>query len=246
MTPRGEKQNRVIIVACFLLLQCSCFPSFSQEINEVLKAHFVAIKQDNLQSIRSLLMEVKEVHSDGDFQEYSIIKKRPHRIRIEGRWEDSIYVKAFDGIRAWTIAPWTGTSIPQLMTEVEKAEIVSVDRIDSPLFIAWKAGDSIELIGDIPLGGEVFYAIQISKPGRPVMKYLLHKTQYLIHKSLRYDIQNASKLVEEVFYKRYSHEGAIVVPMEYEVRRKGISIDLVVKEMVVGYGAPSSLFKKPE
>lgn len=242
--------RRVARYKVFLFsLWVACLPSadcWSQELQSMLTAHFNAVGQPNLSQIRSLLMEIKEIHDDGGIKEYSIVKKRPNRLRIEGVWETQPYVKAYDGQRAWTIAPWTGTSIPQLMTEKERDDIVNIDGIDSPLYDTGAQGYTLSQIEDRLVGGRSYYCIRVEAPGESTRDFLLNKENYLIYKLIRYHRENPSAVAEEVFYKDYRDNGGLVLPMGFEIRRGQQSVELVVKEIILGYGAPSSLFRKPD
>ena len=186
------KISRFICAITLTVIQVQT--SNAQDLQKIANLHLKATTQEKRSEIRSIFMEVREIYDDGHVTEYSIIKKKPNKIRIEGVWEGKNYIKAFDGIRGWTIAPWTGVSIPQLMTEGEIEEIRNIERIDSPIFESLNEGHQMSLIEDKMINGERFYCVRVVASHRPVVDYLINKNDYLLYKSLRYNINNIQEL----------------------------------------------------
>lgn len=237
----------IFIFFCFFLGSKSLF---SQDINTILNNHYVAIGQDTRTKIRSLLLEVKEENQNNEEKKYSIIKKKPNKIRIEGVWQGQNYISAFDGIRAWTIAPWTGVSIPQLMTFIETDDIKSKDGIDSPLYVSQQKGDEIVYSGKVLIDDVSFHLLKINSIENPSMEYYLYTDSYLIFKSLRYDREENPKVIEEVIYQDYELQeipgvGEFQQSMRLEVMDENEKVDLIIEEIIIGFGAPNSFFTKP-
>ena len=237
----------VAMLCCTLIFNSFLF---AQDLNTVLNKHFEAVGQTQKSQIQSIFLEIKEVNADNEEKMYSVIKKKTNKIRIEGVWEGENYISAYDGVRAWTIAPWTGVSIPQLMTMKEIDDIKSVDGIDSPLLKFQQNGDDMVYSKVTMEDSATYHLLRVSSFEYPVMEYYLDET-YLIYKSLRYDRSNATKVVEEKLYKNYkahniSGKGDIQMAMVLEVINNEVKTEQVIEEVILGFGAPNSFFTKPD
>jgi len=230
-------------ITCLFLSNC---PVNGQSLEEILTQHRDAIGREGLSDIRSLLFEVKEQTDHGEEKKYSIIKKRPEKIRIEGMWEGQNYISAYDGIRAWTIAPWTGVSIPQLMTEMEKEELMLDAHIDSPLLFEEGYDKKLDLIGEVSLVNDEFHVVRMTLPSEKWVDFFINKKTKLIHKYVRYYSNNVERIEKEVFFKDYTLQGGVNMPMAYEHRYDTMLVDVWVEEVVFGFGVPNSFFSKPE
>lgn len=229
---------------CFLTI-VFLFPTRAQILEEVLEKHRLAVGA-NAQNVRSLLLDVKELSNHGTERKYTIVKKRPEKIRIDGMWEGKSYTSACDGNRAWTIAPWTGTSMPQLMTEREKEELMLNAHIDSPLLFQEGYDKSLQVVTDNQVLEAGFITIRMIQPSGKWVDFYLSEETYLINKYVEYENNDVTNIEKEVFFKQYKTQAGITMPMAYEHRMKNSMLDVWVTDIMIGFGAQSNFFKKPE
>jgi len=231
----------------YLLMFLLMSPTFSQgqNLEAVLERHFEAIGQENLMAMRSILMEVREMEGFSSGKKYTITKKYPNKIRIEGKWQDQTYVKAFDGTRAWTIAPWTGVHTSQLMTDRERNIFLIDVGIGSPLY-DYGLGNTFELLGSERADDANHYVIRASMTSGFYVDYLVDKKDYLIHLARVYEEEDVDKVAYEVIYKNYKNLGGVSIPFGFEKRMERRVTSIVIDDIVFGQGAPNSIFNKPE
>jgi len=228
----------VVLIGCPVLTK-------GQNLEKILEAHFVAQGQDNLMALRSIFMKVREMTGFTEGKKYQITKKAPNKIRVEGEWQGQKYVNAYDGKNAWTIAPWTGVHIPQLMTERERNLFLINAGIGSPLY-DHGLGNVLELMGSERADDANHYVIRSTMPSGFYVDYLVDKKEHLIHLVRIYQDEEPGKIEKEVIFKNYKNLGGASVPFGFE-NRKGRSIsDVVVDDIIFGQGAPNSFFNKPE
>lgn len=238
------KQFRIIL--CLPVIFMSFVNNgLSQNLEKILQAHFEAVGQEQILSMRSIHLEVREVDGFGGGKKYSIVKKYPNKIRVEGRWQDQTYVNAYDGKQAWTIAPWTGVHIPQLMTDRERDLLLMNVGIGSPLYNYTGLNNELKLIGTESIQGDGHYVIRSTMPSGFFVDYLIDKKDNLIHLARIYREDNPEKVEKEVIFKNYKNLGAFSMPFGYENRIGRSGSDVIIDDIVFGQGAPSSLFTKP-
>lgn len=216
----------------------------AQNLDKILEAHFAALGQENLMSMRSIFMEVREVDGFSGGKKYQIKKKAPNKIRVEGEWQEQVYVNAFDGNTAWTIAPWTGVHAAQLMTNRERDLLLMNAGIGSPLY-DYGLGNSLELIGSERSDDASHYVIRSTMPSGFYVDYLINKKDYLLHLARIYQEDQPEKMEKEVIFKNYKNLGGVSVPFGFENRNGRSVSDIIVDDIIFGQGAPNSIFEKP-
>lgn len=160
-------------------------------------------------------------------------------------------MSAYDGKRAWTIAPWTGVAIPQLMTFDEIDDIKSKEGVNSAIYNCQQNQDQIIYAGQAKADSSTFHLLKISSVENPYTEFYLHTDSYLIYKSIRYRRDDITQIVEEVKYSNYSKQSIgdqedVTIPMTLEITRTDSKVELIITEVILGFGAPNSFFTKPE
>jgi len=240
-------------LVCGVILFCSIkiTTCSAQSLDEILNKHYEAIGQKVRSQLNSMFLEVIEVNEQNDEKKYSVILKKPNKIRIEGVWQGQNYISAYDGNRAWTIAPWTGVAIPQLMTFSEIDDIKSKDGVNATIYNSQQNNDEIIYAGLTKTDSATFYLLKISSVENPYTEYYLNVDNYLVYKSLRYSRDDTTQIVEEIKYSNYSKQSFgdqedITIPMTLEIIRNDSKVELIITEVILGFGTPNSFFTKPD
>ncbi|UXX80083.1 hypothetical protein N7E81_03050 [Reichenbachiella carrageenanivorans] len=218
----------------------------AQDLDKILTRHFEAVGQEQILSMRTISMDMREMNGFSKTKEYTVTKKAPSKIIIEGVWKEQRYVSAYDGVRAWTIAPWTGVQVAQLMTEREKALLLLDVGLGSPLYNYAGLDQELTLIGSEYAQDKSHYVIRVTRPSGFYVDYLLNKKTYMVHLVRIYKEDNVEEVEKEVIFKNYKKLGAFSMPFEFENRIDRSATHVIVDDIVFGQGAPSSLFKMPE
>ena len=237
------------LLAAFIVISLQSLPfvGYGQTLDEVLDKHDAAIGQEALVGMRSLLLQVREVNGFGGGKKYEVIKKHPNRIRIEGKWEGKTYIDAFDGTRAWTISPWTGVHSAQLMTTREREHLFLNLPMGSPLSRTTKTDRAFSLIGLKNIAGDKHHVVRCTFASGYFADFFIDAKTYLIFKRTTYFNDDVTQIESELYFKKYKKLGAFTLPFGYENRSsRNDSYDIIIDDIVIGYGAPQSLFNKPE
>lgn len=238
--------KRHLIISILALLFVFQNPVYAQNLDKILQSHFEAVGQEQIMSMRSIHLQVREVDGFGGGKKYQITKKYPNKIRVEGIWQDQQYISAYDGKQAWTIAPWTGVHIAQLMTDRERDLLLMNVGIGSPLYAYTGIDNKLDLIGTESILGDSHYVIRSISPSGFKVDYLIDKKDNLVHLARVYSEDNPDNVEKEVIFKNYKNLGAFSMPFGFENRIGGRpTSDIIVDDIVFGQGAPSSLFTKP-
>jgi len=235
-------------IAITLVLSFGIYPNvlLSQNIDTILDKHLKSWGQDHVSSIRSMQFVVTEIKGLSDQRKYEVTRKRPNKIRMDGKWQEHQFIYSFDGVAYWCITPWVGTTEPQEMSPTEISKLANSPNIDSPLFIA--QNDSLEMvyIGEQTSDEEQYWVIRVNNAEDRITDYFINPATFQIFKTIEKDKGNERYVYQEVFFKNYKLLSGINMPMEYELRVKGKTTNIIVNEIVLGLGIPNSFFKKPQ
>jgi hypothetical protein len=239
---RMDYLKRILL---FALLGVVSISVKGQNLEEIISAHLEAVGQGSILSMRSLYMEVREIDGFGGGKRYTITKKAPNKIRIEGKWQEHVYINAFDGKRAWTIAPWTGVYKAQLMTEKEMQSLLLQSAFGSPLDLPKEGDNSLKLIGLETIQGDTYHVVRYSFLSGYFVDYLLNKETNLIYLIRTYTEKDAQIVASEVIFKNYKDLGGFKIPFGYEKRNGRSGSDIIIDDIILGYGVANSFFNMP-
>ncbi|MEQ6121388.1 hypothetical protein [Reichenbachiella sp. MALMAid0571] len=231
-------------IAITLVIWVGIHPNvlMSQNINTILEKHFKSWGQEQVSSIRSMQLVVTEIKGLSDQRKYEVTRKRPNKVRMDGKWQEHQFIYSFDGAEYWCI---TNTG-QQEMTPSEISKLVNSPNIDSPLYIAQK--DSLEMvyIGEQTSDEELYLVIQVNTMESRLTYYYINPVSFQVFKTIEKDKGNERYVYQEAFFKNYKPLSGINIPMEYEIRSKGKTTNVIINEIVLGLGIPNSFFKKPQ
>jgi len=235
-------------IAITLVLSIGISPNvlLCQNIDTILEKHFKSWGQEQVSLIRSMQFVVTEIKGLSDQRKYEVTRKRPDKIRMDGKWQEHQYIYSFDGAVYWCITPWAGSTESQDMSPTEVSKLQNSPNIDSPLLIAQK--DSLEMvyIGEQTSDEEPYLVIRVTNAEDRIIDYYINPTSFQIFKTIEKDKGNERYVYQEVFFKNYKLINGINMPMEYELRVKGKITNVIINEIVLGLGIPNSFFKKPQ
>ena len=92
------RMNKSHIVISFLLIVALPSLSFSQNVDDILKSHYESWGQELISSIRTYELELSEAKGLLNRKQYKITRKRPNKVRFDGKWKDQPYIQSFDGL----------------------------------------------------------------------------------------------------------------------------------------------------
>jgi hypothetical protein len=155
-----------------------CGPARAQTVDEIIARSFEARGGlDKVKAIRSLRMTGRATVAPGTEAPVTIEIKRPSSLRLEFAFEDAHAVQAYDGRRAWGIAP--GETQPRsLPAEAAKTMAQQTD-LEGPLADYAAKGHQVELVGREKVDGGDAWKLRVTRKDGDVEYHYIDVKSYL-------------------------------------------------------------------
>lgn len=158
----------------------------SARVDAVLAAHRQALGGDErLATIHSLRLTGRQAESSR-YSDFTLLRQRPNRYRLERRRDGQLTVHAFDGASAWWIDPSSSTvpgsvssPMPSPMPEAETTNLMAEVALHGPLAEGPGAHQSIELIGTRESETGPAWELRLTRHDGAVETWLLDRDTYL-------------------------------------------------------------------
>lgn len=170
----------------------------AQSLDEVLAGYYEAVGGlDNWKALESMSATGTMVMMGGLEAPFTIMTKRPAKVRIEFSLQGMSAIQAYDGETAWMIMPFMGSSDPQVMPAEMANQVTEEADIDGPL-IGWKEdGHQLELVGKEDLDGTEAFKIKVTRKSGEVLHIYLNAEDYLpVRFAANRNMQGQEVLVE--------------------------------------------------
>ncbi|MFY0600933.1 MAG: hypothetical protein JXR03_14760 [Cyclobacteriaceae bacterium] len=226
------------LVMVFLLM--SVF-SFSQELPVILKKHFEAHGQELWDQVGTVVVDGQWVTKEFDKYPMRLTFKSPNKIRIEGTWQGKRYAEVTNGRVAWTVAPWTGTSKPQLMTPLEHLTIENVFHLGSSLR---EYEHKLNLEGLQLFEGEILIKL-VYEDDYTSRTYYLGREDYVLYwEVIKSKVGNKLEVTKQ--YEKYHDYHGLLTPTALRVSTSKGERELVFDDVALGVGASNKIFEMPK
>ena len=155
-----------------------CGPAPAQTVDEIIARSFEARGGlDKVKAIRSLRMTGRATVAPGTEAPVTIEIKRPSSLRLEFAFADAHAVQAYDGRRAWGIAP--GETQPRsLPAEAAKTMAQQTD-LEGPLADYAAKGHQVELLGREKVDGGDAWKLRVTRKDGDVEYHYIDVKSYL-------------------------------------------------------------------
>ena len=111
---------------------------------------------------------------------FTMVQKRPNKLRLEFTLQGMTGVQAYDGETAWMRMPFmTGKDEPERMPDGMAAELKEDADIDGPLIGYEQEGHQLELVGLEETEGTQAYKIKVTRQSGSVIHYFLDAEYYI-------------------------------------------------------------------
>lgn len=153
-------------------------PLAAQTVDEVIARSIEA--RGGLASIKAVQsVRMTATISMGPMEMPMVIElKRPARFRVEMTFQGSQAVQAFDGQRAWAIAPMGGGRPEALPAEAARQMAQQAD-VEGALIDYKAKGHQAELVGKEQVDGKDAYRVKLTLKGGDVESYLIDASSWL-------------------------------------------------------------------
>ena len=156
--------------------------STAQDLDQVLKDHFKAIGQKNLEKITSQKI-VGTVTSMGMGMGFTMYQKRPDKYKMIIDVQGAQIIQAVDGETAWSVNPMMGSSAAVELSGVEAETMKEQADMDGQLWNYKEKGNQLALEeGTEEVNGKACYVLKLTKENGNHDFYYMDKESYMIHK----------------------------------------------------------------
>ena len=175
--------------------------------------------------------------------------KRPHKSRLELRFDEQVSVQVYDGTQGWKVRPFLNRNEVEPFTPAEAKSAAAWAELDGPLIDYAAKGTQVELLGTDTVEGKSAYKLKLTMKDGAQRRLWVDATSFL---ELKIDgeprkIDGRMRNVS-VYYRDYRTEKGLVVPRVFETRVEGVkqSHKISVESVAVNPPVDDGVFAKPQ
>ncbi len=207
------KVYRLLVLFAFI----ATFQSgMSQTVNDILVRHEATTGFNNRLKIKTLT-SIGQITQMGNTLPISIIQKRPNKYRFDVHLSEGRITQAFDGISGWAFNPYSSQDTLPLEGP-ELAQIRESADFDGILHSYRQKGFSIQLMGQVKIGAQDTWKLQIKKPNGEKMNFFIDAKSYLVVKSDVGLLIDRMPYVAESVFGDFRRVGGMVLPFYIQTR----------------------------
>jgi outer membrane lipoprotein-sorting protein len=217
----------------------------AQGLDEILERYFSALGQDKLNQVNTMITHGTSVNY-GLENKFILTQKRPDKIRLEVEIQGMKYIQVYDGKSGWSINPFSGSSEPQDMSDIELKEIMERADMDGYLYNWKKKGHGVELIGKEDMEGTEVYKLKMTKKDGDVTFYFIDTDTFILLKMTNRIKVGESEIESDSYLSNYKYYEGVLLPFSIEIRQNGQLVgQLTMDEITVNTPVDDALFIKP-
>jgi outer membrane lipoprotein-sorting protein len=155
---------------------------------------------------------------------YVLTMKRPHKSRLELRFQDQTAVQVFDGAQGWKWRPFLNRNEVEEFTAAEAKSAAATAQLDGPLVDYAKKGTTVELNGMEAVEGNQAYKLKLTMRDGGT-KYIWVDAKTFLDVKIEGEPRRLdSKWHSVAIYSRdFRREGSVIVPHLLETAVDGFA-----------------------
>ena len=175
--------------------------------------------------------------------------KRPHKSRLELRFDEQTSVQVFDGTQGWKVRPFLNRNEVEAFTPAEAKSAAEWAELDGALIDYAAKGTKLELLGTDSVEGKDAYKLKLTlKDG--VQRQLWVDAKSFLELKIDGEPRKMDGRMRNVavYYRDYKTERGLAVPRVLETRVDGVkqSHKISVESVAVNPPVDDALFAKPQ
>ncbi|WP_254700253.1 outer membrane lipoprotein-sorting protein [Trinickia violacea] len=180
---------------------------------------------------------------------FTMTLKRPHKSRIEVRFNDQTALQVYDGSQGWKVRPFLGRNEVEPYTSAEAKAAASWAELDGPLVDYAAKGTKIDVLGMEMIEGHRAYVLKVTMKDTTSRRVWIDASSFLEVK-IDGDPRKLDGKMHNVaiFYRDYRKESGLVMPHTLEtvvVGGRGTH-KLTIDKVTLNSQADDALFAKPQ
>ncbi len=218
----------------------------AQELSAILENHFKVIGQEKLLQVETITTEGTLLQAGITFQVKSFMK-RPNKIRIQGSYQNTAFIQAYNGSVAWGVNPFAGITKAQKLSDEETVKLSEQANFDGLLFTYQEQGYKAELLDPQNIGDILVDVIKLSKPdGTEITYYLDSETSVILRSHTKMVIGGIEREYDTTF-RDYKFVDGILFPFTVDVSVKGQEVmNYRFTKIELNKSIPDFIFNMPK
>ena len=217
---------RAVMVASSLMLAALSgvpgLPAQELSVDDVLSRYYEAAGgAEKLKSVMTRRMTGRMQVAPGMEATFTMLGKRPAKMRMEFTIQGMTAVQAFDGERGWMISPFMGQTEPEPMP----ADVVQTIRedadFDGPLIDFAVKGHAVELLAKEDVRGTETYRLKLTLKDGQVTYYYLNSESFLPIKTQARRTVQGMDINADTFMSDYKSVDGMMLPFSIQVTGQG-------------------------
>jgi hypothetical protein len=180
---------------------------------------------------------------------FTLTLKRPHKSRLELRFDDQTAVQVFDGSQGWKVRPFLNRNEVEPFTPAEAKQAAEWAELDGMLLDHAKKGTKVQALGTEAVEGRTAYKLKLTlKDGTQRHLWVDAKTFLEVKidgqpRKMDGRLRNVS-----VFYRDFKAEKGLAIPRTLETRVQGVkqAHKISIESVVVNPSVDEALFARPQ
>ena len=178
---------------------------------------------------------------------FTMIQKRPNKMRIEADIMGATMVQCYSGEKGWAINPMTGSSDPQPMSGIEEKSFKLQADMDGPMVDYAKKGYTVEYIGEEDVEGTPAHQLRIDTNDGIVMDVFMDAEYFLIIKSSNKITVDENEFETQTYMSDFQEVDGMVIPFAIETRSGDTVMNQIMMEKAeYAIEVDDSIFVMPE
>jgi outer membrane lipoprotein-sorting protein len=228
-----------VLMAFAVLLSLS-----AQDLQEILDNHFETIGQKNLLKVKTLTATGKASQMGMEFP-FTMMNKRPDKLKIIIDIQGSQIIQACDGENVWAINPMSGSSEPIDVTGPDADGLKESADMDGQLWKWKEKGHQLELEGTEETEGSEAYVLKLTKKNGNIDYYYIDPDSYLILKTKSKIMMEGSEVEMESLLSNYQDVEGYIMPFTTEQKMNGQTmITILIDEVRLNEEMDDPIFSK--
>jgi hypothetical protein len=175
--------------------------------------------------------------------------KRPHKSRLEIRFQDQAAVQVYDGVQGWKVRPYLNRNEIEPYTPAEAKSAAVASELDGPLIDYAKKGTKVELVGAQAVEGKSAYKLKLTLKDGTQSHLWVDANSFLelkiegVPRKMDGKVRNVA-----IYYRDYKTEKGLTVARVLETVVEGVkqTHKISIQSVAVNQPADDALFAKPQ
>jgi outer membrane lipoprotein-sorting protein len=179
---------------------------------------------------------------------FTMTLQRPHRSRLEIRFQGKSAVQVFDGRQGWKLRPYLNHDDVEPYSAAEARSAADGDELDGPLVESARKGTRVERAGMEEVAGHPAYKLRLSSKSGTTRHLWIDASTFL---EVRMDGEpqtDAGRLRSvSLFYGDFRNVGGLMIPFELKTVVEGAMQPhrMVIRQVTLNPSIAANIFSRP-